>query len=830
MIFDRSWVLFVAWLPVAWAVFEWRKTTRHTGLILKAVSFVLILFALAEPRMVLDETKLAVAVLVDTSASTSPADLERASDLAGKIAGAKGRHTANVIPFARSTRAMESSERKGPRLAQTSGENGRVTDLEAAVREGIATMPAGMVPRLALISDGKENEGSVTRAAWQARELGIPIDTFALAGRPKPALRLESVSLPSIAFTGEQFPIDMMVSAPSPVSAEVELAAEGHSLGKTQVNLVSGANPIRMHTSLNTAGALELSIVIRPMQGGELRFDQVMVLRRPKVLYFSSDSEQDDTHFAAALSGAQFEIHRSTGLAAIKLNEYQLVVFNNWDLENIPDDSKKDIEEYVRLGGGLLIIGGDKNTYSEDKVAEDPLERSLPAKLAPPRSPEGTAVILIVDKSSSMEGRKMEMARVASIGVINNLRPVDQVGVLMFDNTFEWAIPMRKADDRAAINRRIAGILPDGGTQIAPALNEAYNRMRSVVATYRHILLMTDGISEEGNSLAVAKNALGEKITVSTVGVGQDVNKAYLDKVATTAGGKPYFVTDLSQLEQILVRDVLEHTGTTTVEKSMAVQVTKRVEILNETGIETAPQLKGYVRFITKPTAETILSIDQKDPLLSRWQYGLGRSAVFTSDAKSRWASDWITWKGFDKFWTNVARDLLPHAQGGEAAVTFDSANNELVASYRLGRGVKEPAAVPPIYAFGPGGFQQTVPVRKIAAGTFEGRIPIGARQGLFRVRPVDLSDAFPEAGLYRPEAELSEYGNNETLLKQVAEFTGGRYEPEPSAVFTGTGKSISTSLTLWPGLLGLAVLLSLGELILRKWKGVMARPTASSA
>jgi hypothetical protein len=143
------------------------------------------------------------------------------------------------------------------------------------------------------------------------------------------------------------------------------------------------------------------------------------------------------------------------------------------------------------------------------------------------------------------------------------------------------------------------------------------------------------------------------------------------------------------------------------------------------------------------------------------------------------------------------------------------------VANYRLGRGVREPATIPAIYAFGPGGFQQPMPVKKIAAGTYQGRLKIGAREGMFRVLPAQESKAFPEAGLYRPEAELSEYGNNEPLLKQVAEYTGGQFQPEPSAVFTGTGKTIETTLTLWPAFLGLAVILSLVELVLRKWKGV---------
>ena len=93
--------------------------------------------------------------------------------------------------------------------------------------------------------------------------MGIPIDTFALAGRPKPALRLESISLPSVAFTGEQFPIDLVVSAPQAGPAEIELAAEGQTLGKTEVQLQGGDNPVRLHASLNTPGALDLSIAVR---------------------------------------------------------------------------------------------------------------------------------------------------------------------------------------------------------------------------------------------------------------------------------------------------------------------------------------------------------------------------------------------------------------------------------------------------------------------------------------------------------------------------------------------------------------------------------------
>jgi hypothetical protein len=228
------------------------------------------------------------------------------------------------------------------------------------------------------------------------------------------------------------------------------------------------------------------------------------------------------------------------------------------------------------------------------------------------------------------------------------------------------------------------------------------------------------------------------------------------------------------------------------------------------------------VRFISKPTADLILTMDQKDPLLVRWQYGLGRAAVFTSDAKSRWAADWVSWNGFDRFWANLFRDLLPHGQPGEATLTYDSATGSLLAGYRLARHIPEPARIPDLFVFGPGGFRTPVEVRKVAQGSYRGAVPIGGRQGLFRVRPLEESRAFPEVGYYRQEEELTEYGSNPDLLRQISEFTGGRFQPTTSQVFNAGGQAIPSTLNLWPGLLGLAILLSLAELLHRKWKGVV--------
>ena len=164
------------------------------------------------------------------------------------------------------------------------------------------------------------------------------------------------------------------------------------------------------------------------------------------------------------------------------------------------------------------------------------------------------------------------------------------------------------------------------------------------------------------------------------------------------------------------------------------------------------------------------------------WQYGLGRSAVFTSDAKNRWAVNWLAWPGFDRLWANIFRDLLPHAPASEATADFDRANNELVVEYRLAHGMADPDKIPDIYALGPSGFQAPLKVDKVAAGHYRGRLPIGQNQGLFRIRPVADSRAFPEVGFYRQEDEMTEYGNNTELLAD----RGGHGRPLQSLAAAG--------------------------------------------
>lgn len=263
----------------------------------------------------------------------------------------------------------------------------------------------------------------------------------------------------------------------------------------------------------------------------------------------------------------------------------------------------------------------------------------------------------------------------------------------------------------------------------------------------------------------------------------------------------------------------MEHTGKTAVEKPVRPVVAVRSPVLAGIPEGEWPPLKGYVRFEAKPGAETILRLDvaERDPLLARWQYGLGRAAVFASDAKSRWAADWVDWEGFDVFWLNLVRDLLPHAAPGRVAVSFDPADRRLTVDLRLAPGEEEPEELPEIYVLGADGFRRPLELAQVARGAWRGSVEIGGRTGLFRVRPLEETPFFPETGIYIEEKELTDYGSDERLLRRVAAFTGGRFRPSPEQVFDAGGRAAPTEMPLWPWLLALAILLSLAELTIRK-------------
>lgn len=816
MSFETGWPLLLL-LPLAvWTASEWSRSPRRLGLLLKALALAAICLALTRPQWRIRETYTAVAVLSDASDSIPDGQRERQRAFVERLRAEAGAHSVREMEFgAYPLRALGDPHAR------------RSTNLESAILNALGALPADRLPRVLVLSDGRANAGAVERAAYQAWSREVAVDTVALPGRPEPDLRLAGVRLPLRAFAGERFPIELDVESPAGLDAALELRAEGRPIGEESVVLPTGRSAVTVRARIETPGATLVEGRLSAAGTGELHFARAVSILQPRALLLSPDPVDQDRPLIEVVRSAGFQLERAEGVEALDGAaelDYDLVVCSNADYEAWPEGVKQRLAAFVAAGGGFLLIAGERSQHREREAGgADPLRGMLPATLAPPRTPEGTAVVLVVDKSSSMEGKKMQLARQSALGVVENIRRIDSVGVLAFDNSFEWAAPLRRNEVPAETSRLISGIVADGGTQIAPALAEAYRVIEPLDAVYKHILLLTDGISEEGDSIELAREAAANEVTISTIGLGQDVNRSYLERVARSADGKSYFLLDISALEQIVLEDVQEHTGTSVQEKPFYPVALREFEIIDGLDLAAPGPLLGWVRFEAKPAAEVLLTTGEEDPLFVRWQFGLGRAAVFASDAKDRWATNWVPWDGYDRFWSNALRDLLPRTAATDTAADYDAAADEIVVRYRAARAgdAEEP---PELYAIGPDGYRG-VALPKASGEGFEARFPAQGLHGLFRIRPAERSRNFPETAYYRENTELSRYGADAELLRTISRATGGRHNPEPGQVFAGDGRSLFRRMDLWPLLLALAILLNLVELLARKgWLPVLGR------
>ena len=372
------------------------------------------------------------------------------------------------------------------------------------------------------------------------------------------------------------------------------------------------------------------------------------------------------------------------------------------------------------------------------------------------------------------------------------------------------------------IKRLISGITPDGGTQIAPGARRGVSTRSCRCARFTNTSCCSrTAFPKKATACRSRREALANKVTISTVGLGQDVNRAFLEKVASFAQGKSYFLNDPSGLEQILLRDVQEHTGTTSVEKADRIR-------RGETGRD--PRRRGHR---DGAGAERLRPIHGEahgghDPEGRRERSAAGPLAIWPG------AVGGLHFRREDP----LGGELGHLARIRSSLVEYFPRPAAACAGKRSHRGIRS-RQQRNHRRLSPrprrGGTGQDTRHFRLRSGrissTAEGE-QSGARDttaasrhrsaaGPLPVRPLAESRAFPEIGLYRQEEEMFESGANEPLLQQLASATGGRFRPSEKTLFDPAGRSISSTMELWPGLLALAIIVNLVELFMRKWKGL---------
>jgi Mg-chelatase subunit ChlD len=224
--------------------------------------------------------------------------------------------------------------------------------------------------------------------------------------------------------------------------------------------------------------------------------------------------------------------------------------------------------------------------------------RFVRVEITAPETPRGTARIpvnlaFVIDRSGSMSGDKIRMAREAAIQGIRALRPEDRFAVVSFDEHVDVVVPSSPAtpEARAAAEERIANIADRGSTDLHAgwlAGCEEVGRALGDDAVGR-CLLLTDGQANAGVTapheiLARAADLRQRGITTSAFGVGRDFDEVLLAGIAEAGGGNFHFIEGASQIPEFIGAEVGEALAITARDVALVVEAGEDalVESLND--------------------------------------------------------------------------------------------------------------------------------------------------------------------------------------------------------------------------------------------------------
>jgi Ca-activated chloride channel family protein len=165
---------------------------------------------------------------------------------------------------------------------------------------------------------------------------------------------------------------------------------------------------------------------------------------------------------------------------------------------------------------------------------------------------------LVIDKSGSMSGDRIERAREAALEAVRRLGPDDLVSLVAFDNGVRTLIPARRVGDGAAVSEAIETITANGGTNLYGGVVAGAEALRRHIEDgYTHrVILLSDGQANVGPQTPEALGSLGaqlvrEGISVSTIGLGLDFNEDLMTRLARRSDGNTYFVENSRDLGRI---------------------------------------------------------------------------------------------------------------------------------------------------------------------------------------------------------------------------------------------------------------------------------------
>ena len=293
-------------------------------------------------------------------------------------------------------------------------------------------------------------------------------------------------------------------------------------------------------------------------------------------------------------------------------------------------------------GGALALTGKLSGAYVQEGPSEVFAWLELKARPAAPEGRVPVNLALVLDRSGSMSGQKLDDAKRAAAELVGRLTPEDRLALVDYGTDVK-VLPSRRVTEevREELLRAIADLREDGSTNISGGLTEAARALRPHVGAYRvsRALLLSDGqptmgMVREPELFALTRSLRDEGITVSALGVGEDFQESLMRGMAEQGGGFSGFIDDSARLAEVFSRELEQAAGTVARRVELELLLPEAVQAVEVMGLSSTREgnrvkvplydLAGdqSVRVVVKLTLRTRRSgVEQQQVLGARVRY-----------------------------------------------------------------------------------------------------------------------------------------------------------------------------------------------------------------
>ncbi len=698
-------ILVLVLLVIEWIVYV--RQMRYRGkfyLFVRGVVMLCIILALAGIQIYRGSGRTATIFVVDLSNSNKE-HLEKAQQyLQETISKMPSGNAYGIVTFGKDTLVEQFLTTEKYYSGLMTIPEKTATNFEEAISRALTLIPGAYKKRLVVLTDGKETQGDIDNMAQALMAGQTELLTLLYENEKTPDAYIDNVTLPSYLHPGDKYSITVLVESNYDTDAVIALYRGSNRTATDNVHLNKGSNRFVFSAQVDTnidSGAMEnLRVQVQALgdtcQENDYFSAYSVVETVPKILVIAGrDTSTSEFSTVLKAAGCDYSVVSAMN-APDSINamlEYKTIIVVDTYIDDLPTKFLENLETYVKdYGCGFICCGGE-SSFALGGYRDTVLETILPVdmQLRGINEMPSMAMVMVIDRSGSMTDKvgkrgisNLDIAVRAATVAVDNLNDTDDVGILTFDDQYQWQVELTQADDKAAIKDKIKQIDDGGGTTIKPALQEAVKILAKNDASIKHIVLLTDGMGETNKYEDVITSCAENKITLSTVAVGNSSDKKLLQYLADECGGRYYYSDISSDIPKIFAQEVFLGGDSYLQNGVFSLSVQGGHELIRTLFSEGWPALYGYISATPKTASSPVIqSAEKGDPILTVWQYGLGRSVAWNSDITGEWTGAFAGQEDYVQLWKRIVDYSTGNAGMGEDNVNIVTVGERTTIDYQ---------------------------------------------------------------------------------------------------------------------------------------------------